>query len=103
MADFEKVADLNDVPVGSMFQIEVDGQQVALANVDGQVYAFSGACTHRGGPLIEGDLDGDVVTCPWHGGQFNVRTGEVITMPPGENIRTYSVQVDGNDVKVARE
>jgi nitrite reductase/ring-hydroxylating ferredoxin subunit len=103
MADFEKVADVNDVPVGSMFQIEVDGEQVALANVDGQVYAFSGACTHRGGPLIEGDLDGEVVTCPWHGGQFNVRTGEVITMPPGENIRTYPVQIEGNDVRVARE
>ncbi len=103
MADFEKVAGLSDVPAGSMFQVEVDGEQVALANVDGLVYAFSGACTHRGGPLAEGDLDGDVVTCPWHGGQFNVRTGEVITMPPDENIHTYPVQVEGSDIKVARE
>jgi nitrite reductase/ring-hydroxylating ferredoxin subunit len=100
--NYVKVADLNDVPQGSLYQIEIDGTQVALANVDGEIYAFSGACTHRGGPLVDGDLDGDVVTCPWHGGQFNVRTGEVISMPPSEAIRTYPVQVEGNDVKIAQ-
>jgi nitrite reductase/ring-hydroxylating ferredoxin subunit len=102
MADFIKVANLDEIPLGSLREVKVNGEDVALANVDGEIYAFAGTCTHRGGPLGQGDLDGDVVTCPWHGGQFNVRTGEVIAMPPDENIRTYPVQVEGNEIKVSQ-
>ena len=69
MAEFVKVASLADVPLGEMLTIELDGDPVVLANVDGQVFAFAGECTHRSGPLGEGSLEGDVVICPWHSGE----------------------------------
>ncbi|MFQ5879742.1 MAG: Rieske (2Fe-2S) protein [Dehalococcoidia bacterium] len=102
MAEYVKAAQLKDVPPGSMHVVQVDGEQVVLANVDGQLFAFGGVCTHRGGPLAEGDLLGTVVTCPWHAGQFDVRTGEVVSRPPAEPVATYQVQVEGDDIKVAR-
>ena len=101
MADYVKVATVDEVPRGEMKIVEVNGEEVAIANLDGEFVAFSNACTHRGGPLGEGLLMGDVVECPFHGGQFNVRTGEVVSAPPSEPVKTYAVQVDGNDIKVA--
>ena len=100
MADFVRVASVDEVPPGEMKIVEVDGEEVVVANLGGQFVAFSNACTHRGGPLGEGILTDDVVECPFHGGQFNVRTGEVVSEPPSEPIRTYQVQVDGDDIKV---
>ncbi|MBI2912989.1 MAG: non-heme iron oxygenase ferredoxin subunit [Chloroflexi bacterium] len=101
MADFVRVASVDEVPPGEMKIVEVDGEDVVLANVDGQIYAIGGTCTHRGGPLGEGVLEGDVVECPFHAGQFNVRTGEVVGPPPSEPVKTYAVRVDGGDIKVA--
>lgn len=101
MGDFERVASVGDVPPGEMIVVEVGGEEIAVANVDGEFYAFSNTCTHRGGPLGEGLLMGDVVECPYHAGQFNVRTGEVVAAPPSAPVKTYPVQVDGEDIKVA--
>ena len=101
MAEFVKVADVAEVPPGEMKIVELDGREVVIANVGGQFFAFGSECTHRGGPLGEGMLMDDVVECPWHGGQFSVRTGEVVSPPPGADIPTFQVQVDGDDVKVA--
>jgi nitrite reductase/ring-hydroxylating ferredoxin subunit len=101
MADFVRVASVDEVPPGEMKIVEVDGEDVVLANVDGQIYAIGGTCTHRGGPLGEGVLTDDVVECPFHAGQFNVRTGEVVGPPPSEPVKTYAVQVDGGDIKIA--
>ncbi|KKM25724.1 hypothetical protein LCGC14_1592050, partial [marine sediment metagenome] len=73
-----------------------------LASVDGQFYAFGGECTHRGGPLGEGVLEDDTVECPWHHGRFNVKTGEVVDAPPRSPVPTYRVQIEGDDIKVAK-
>ena len=102
MAEFVRVASLADVPPGEMHAVELDGDPVVLANVDGQIFAFAGECTHRGGPLGDGTLEGDVVICPWHGGQFNVRTGQVVGPPPESSVAAYQVQVDGTDIKIAK-
>jgi nitrite reductase/ring-hydroxylating ferredoxin subunit len=102
MTDFVKVATTDEIPPGEMKIVEVDGTDVVVANVGGEFVAFSNVCTHRGGPLGEGLLMGDVVECPFHGGQFNVRTGEVVKAPPSEPLPTYRVQVDGSDVKVEK-
>ncbi|MDO8616250.1 MAG: non-heme iron oxygenase ferredoxin subunit [Dehalococcoidia bacterium] len=101
MADYVKVATVDEVPPGEMKIVEVGGEEVAIANVNGEFVAFSNTCTHRAGPLGEGLLVDDVVECPFHGGQFNVRTGDVVSPPPSEPIKTYPVQVEGNDIKVA--
>ena len=102
MAEFVRVASLAEVPLGEMHIVELDGDPVVLANVGGQIFAFAGECTHRGGPLGDGTLEGDVVICPWHGGQFNVRTGQVVGPPPESPVATYQVQVEGTDIKIAK-
>ena len=101
MAEFVRVAGRGDVPASEMLIVEIEGEEIVLANVDGQIYAFDNGCTHRGGPLGEGLLEGDEVECPFHQGRFNVKTGEAVQEPPTEPIPTYRVQVDGDDILVA--
>jgi nitrite reductase/ring-hydroxylating ferredoxin subunit len=101
MGEFTRVASTGDIPPGEMIVVEVEGEEVAIANVGGEFYAFSNSCTHKGGPLGEGILTGDVVECPFHAGQFNVRTGEAVAPPPTEAVLIYRVQVDGDDLSVA--
>ena len=102
MSEFVRVASAGDVPAGEMLIVEVEGEEIVLANVDGQVYAFGNGCTHRGGPLGEGLLEGDEVECPFHQGRFNVKTGEAVQEPPTEPVPTYQVQMDGDDIRVAK-
>ena len=66
MAEFVKVATLRELPPGSAKAVEIGGKAVALYNVDGTVFATANTCAHRGGPLGEGELEGGVITCPWH-------------------------------------
>ena len=101
MADLTRIAATGDIPVGEMIVVGVGGEEVAGANVGGEFFAFPNSCTNRGGPLGEGILTGDVVECPWHGGQFNVRTGARVSGPPPEPLRTYRVQVEGGEISVA--
>src|SRR3989304_3266135 len=75
MGECVKVARVDEVPPGEMKIVEVEGQEVVLANVDGDIVAFGSECTHRGGPLGEGILTDDVVEGPWHGGQVNGQAG----------------------------
>ena len=99
MAEFVKVANLSDLGPGSSMTVEANGKAVALFNVDGTVYALDNTCLHRGGPLGEGFLEGDVVACPWHMWEYNVRTGEKLG-DPSLKVATYPVEVEGNDVRV---
>lgn len=99
MGDFVRVTGTGDVKPGQAIVAEVNGKTLAVFNVDGMFYAIDNTCIHRGGPLGEGDLEGDVVTCPWHGWQFNVRTGECVKNPSA-TVGLYQVKVEGNDVKV---
>ena len=102
MPEFQRVASTSDIPPGEMTTVEVNGEEIVIANCDGEFLAFNNACTHRQGPLGEGlVLDGCVVECPFHAGQFNMRTGEVVAAPPDEPVATYPVQVDGDDISVA--
>jgi nitrite reductase (NADH) small subunit len=100
MPEFVKVANLSDLAPGSAKVVEADGKTIALFNVDGAVYAIDNTCLHRGGPLGEGFLEGDVVACPWHMWEYNVRTGEKVD-EPSLKVATYPVQVEGNDIKVS--
>lgn len=86
---------LADIPSGQIRRLQVDGQAVAVFNAGGRFYATQNACTHTGGPLSEGDLDGDVVTCFLHGSRFDVTTGAVLAGPARQPLRTYQVVVEG--------
>src|SRR5947209_20063071 len=101
MTDFIKVARVDDLEDGELMAVEVDGEPVCLAKVDGTVYAFTDNCTHISGPLNEGALDDEVLTCPWHGAQFNVCTGKVLRGPPREHIQTYAVKVETECILVS--
>ena len=100
MPDFVKVARSDEVPVGTARMVEVNGKEIALFNVGGSFHAIDNTFTHVGGPLGEGELSGAEVTCPWHGGVFDVTTGEVLGPPPGRDVNRYNVRVDGPDVEV---
>jgi 3-phenylpropionate/trans-cinnamate dioxygenase ferredoxin component len=101
MAAYMKVARVGEVSPGKMLTVTVNGQPVVLANVNGAIYAFGGLCTHADGPLGKGKLRGEVVECPFHGGQFEVRTGRAVMPPATQNILTLDVQVEGDDIHVA--
>ena len=90
---------IDDVPPGSALLIG----DVAVFNVAGSLCATQAKCTHRGGPLSEGKLDGSTVTCPWHRTQFNVSTGAVLRGPATEPIKTYRVIVEGGFGHVEKE
>ena len=95
---FVKVADVGDLAPGDMKVVEVGPDQVLLVNLDGTIYALDDICSHAYASLSEGDLAGEEIECPLHGSAFNVVTGEVLTPPAGENMRTFEVRIDGQDV-----
>jgi nitrite reductase/ring-hydroxylating ferredoxin subunit len=101
MPGFVKAARLDDVPPGMLRSVDIDGQPVVLANVDGTIYALSGVCSHADGPLGRGKLRGDVLECPFHGGRFAVRSGRAVMLPATEDIPTFEVRIDGADIWVA--
>ncbi|MGH7453056.1 MAG: Rieske (2Fe-2S) protein [bacterium] len=100
MAQFVKAAETGELAPGSAKLVEVDGKRIALFNLDGNYYAIDDTCTHRGGPLSEGFVEADQVTCPWHGAQYNIKTGEVLGPPAPQGVAKYNVRVQGNDVEI---
>ena len=100
MARFVKMATLLELPVGGAREVEFEGRVYALFNIDGQISVIDGICPHQGGPLADGTLEGTTVTCPWHGWQFDVRSGKT---PLGPKIKqaVFEVKIDGGDVLVA--
>jgi nitrite reductase (NADH) small subunit len=97
---FQRVARLEDVPPDTVTTVQVGQTEVALARVGDEVYAVEHACLHMKGPLGEGHLDGCVLSCPWHGWQYDVRTGEN-EFDRAIVLETYPVEVEDGEVKVA--
>lgn len=100
MSTAVKVARTSELPPGSSKLVEANGQAVALFNVDGKYYAIDDACPHAGGPLNEGDVEGNVVTCPWHGAQFDVTNGKVLCAPARSGVQSYPVTIAGDDLLI---
>lgn len=100
MAEFVTVGKLEDVPEGKLAAFDVAGRQVAVANVGGTLHAFDDTCTHEHCSLADGDLEETTVTCPCHGSQFDVTTGQVRNPPAVEPVSSYRVQVEGNEIQV---
>lgn len=96
---FVLAAKKTDVPPGTIREFQVQGKTVALANIEGQFHAINGICIHRGGPLGDGPLEGKMVTCPWHGWEYDVTTGKVGPSPTA-GVDCYSVEVRGDEVFV---
>lgn len=100
MPEFVKVAKTDEVSPGQARLVEVGGKEIALFNVAGTFHAIDNNCTHVGGPLCEGEINGVEVTCPWHGAAFDVTTGLVLGPPAGEPVSRYNVRVEGSEVEI---
>ena len=100
MANFVRAASVDDIPEGRAIVVDVDGDSLALARVDGSVYCIDNICTHDGGPLGEGELDGTALECPRHGARFDVCTGRALSFPAVVPVNTYDVKIEGQDVLV---
>lgn len=94
-----KVAQRSDLSPWQGKVVILDDRALALFQLDGRYYALSNTCPHRGGSLGNGQVEGSIVTCPWHGWQFDCRTGEAVENP-AILVRSYSVQVRGEDIYV---
>ncbi len=89
MAEFQTIAKASEIAPGEMKLVNVAGQDVVVANVEGTFFAFGNECTHVGGPLVEGELEGVTVTCPWHATIFNVKTGQ-------------ASELEGDEIQIAK-
>lgn len=94
------VAKAADIPPGSGSVVAAADKTVALFNLDGKFYALDNSCTHVGGPLGEGEVEGNVVICPWHGSRFDITTGAVLGPPARRPVATYPVEVQNGTVYV---
>src|ERR671933_2843185 len=92
---------IDQIPAGRVKLVEHGDLRIAVCNVDGQFYAIEDVCTHDGGSLDQGQLEGDEIECPRHGARFNVRTGEATFMPAVFGVRTFAVKMDGDTVLVS--
>jgi nitrite reductase (NADH) small subunit len=99
---FVRIARKDDIPAGSVREFQVDGLTVAIANVGDKFYAINNTCLHRGGPLGQGLLHGVAVTCPWHGWQYDVTNGKLVTNQ-AIGVKTYRIEARGSDLWIETE
>jgi nitrite reductase/ring-hydroxylating ferredoxin subunit len=99
LSEFVRVVAVADLPPGSCTEVLAGGQAIAICNTEGNFYAIGNRCSHRGGPLGQGFLDGHVVMCPWHAWTYDVTTG-VSTVNPDISVPRYEVKVEDGQVWV---
>ena len=100
MSDFVAVARVGEIPDPGKKLVEVDGCLLVLCLVGGQYFCLDDVCTHDGGPLVDGRLEGQSIACPRHGARFELATGKAITMPATEGTRCHEVRVEGSQILV---
>jgi len=98
--DYHTVARTDEVTPGTMKAVKVGKKDILITNIDGEYYAIGNICTHFGGELDKGTLDGKIVTCRRHGAQFDVTTGKCVERPAKKDEPAYEVKVEGSDIMV---
>lgn len=93
----------SDVNPGQHKTVEIEGDPIAVFNLDGAFYAIADICTHDGGVLTGGELSGKIITCPRHGAQFDITSGSVLRMPAFESVPSYEVRIEEDSVQVLYE
>jgi len=97
---FIKIGKVNELRPGSMKRVDIDGRRMLLANVNGRFCATDDTCTHEDASLSTGSLRGELVKCPLHGSRFNVCTGEALEEPAEQNLKTYPIRVEGDNILI---
>jgi 3-phenylpropionate/trans-cinnamate dioxygenase ferredoxin component len=95
-----RVAKVSELAPGTTRRVVVEGCELLLCNVDGKIYGIEDVCTHDGGPLDQGTLEGECIVCPRHGATFDVKTGEALTLPAVIGLMTFNVSVSADDIFV---
>ena len=98
--DFVKVAQTDELEPGQMKAVDVGDDRILIVNVNGSYHAMDDTCSHAFAPLSGGEISGEEIECPLHGGVFNVTTGEALSPPASETLTMYQVRVDGGDILV---
>ena len=100
-----KIAETSEIPIGNLKMVKLEGKEILITNVNGNYYALGNRCTHAGGDLSKGSLDGNIITCPRHGSKFDVTTGQVVSGPKILFLRPkikdepfYEVKVDEKNI-----
>ena len=103
MADsgFIKVAQVSELKTGEMIEVTIGDDQVLLTNIEGNFHAIDDVCSHAYACLSDGDIDGEEVECPLHGGSFNAMTGAPVNPPAEEPLRVFQIKIEGDDIFVA--
>ena len=101
MVDYRAVCNADEIPVGSGRLVILDGKEIALFNVEGTLRAMEDHCLHAGGPLHQGELRGNIVVCPWHQWQFDLRDGSC-NLNPMTRLETYAVRVRDGVVEILK-
>ncbi len=99
---WQEVAKVDDLAPGQMMYVEVGEDPVVLINLDGEFFALSDICTHQDASLSDGEIVGDEIECPLHGGAFEIRTGQPASFPVVVPVETYKVRVIGETVQAAK-
>ncbi|MDI6771109.1 MAG: non-heme iron oxygenase ferredoxin subunit [bacterium] len=103
MAEFIRVATLQEVPPGAAKQVVAGGRKIAVVNVGGTVYAVDDTCTHEDQSLAAGPVVGEILVCPKHGSRFHLPSGRVLSLPAVRPVATYPVKVEGDAILVSPE
>jgi len=95
--EYVEIAPAADLPNGERLFVEVEGKPIVIFNIAGQFFSIGDVCSHDDGPVGDGDIEGYNITCPRHGGEFDIQTGKAVQLPAVVDIPAYPVQVrDGN-------
>ena len=97
---FEKVAETQEIQSGQMKAVKFGEQDILVANINGAYYAIGNSCTHEGGNLSKGKLEGNIVTCPKHKAQFDVTTGKIVGGPAAKDEPKFEIKIEGTGIKV---
>jgi 3-phenylpropionate/trans-cinnamate dioxygenase ferredoxin subunit len=97
---FVEITKTDEIPAGQMKSVKSGDKNILLTNIAGKYYAIGAKCTHAGGDLSKGKLDGNIVICPRHGSKFDVTTGKVVGGPAKQNEPAYAIKVEGNIIKI---
>ena len=100
--EYQRVAEKKELQEGGLLKVEADGEYIVLSMINGRIYAIDAVCSHEGGPLEDGTLDGYEVECPWHGSKFDVRTGKPTKPPARQAVPVYEVKVEDNNILVRK-
>ena len=95
------VAKTNEIKPNQIKQVSIDGKDIVVINIDGSYFAINDTCTHAGGSLSEGKVEGSIITCDWHGAQFDCKSGKLVKFPAKINdLESYNIVIESDTIFV---